>query len=86
MRKGATRDKINRTFTKHTGKAEFYDRKTGKRIRKKFEIFTDRMDMEKELIKVFPDPLVLLRVLEHSEERVTYSMDTEDFRKHATVY
>lgn len=86
MRKGATRDKINRTFTKHTGKAEFYDRSSGKRIRHKFEIFTDRIDMEKELIKQFPDPLVLLRVLEHAEERVTYSMTPEDFRKHATIY
>ena len=86
MRKGITRDKINRTFTRHTGKAEFYDRKTGKRVKKKFEVFTDRAEMEKELSKAFPDPLVLLCVLEHEETRVTYSMTPEDFRKYATIY
>lgn len=86
MRKGITRDKINRTFTRHTGKAEFYDRGTGKRSKKAFEVFTDRGDFEKELQAAFPDPLVLLRVLEHQEERITYSMTPEDFRKYATVY
>ena len=86
MRKGITRDKINRTFTRHTGKAELYDRSTGKRTKKAFVVFTDRGDFEKELQKIFPDPFVLLRVLEHKEERITYSMSPEDFRKYATVY
>lgn len=86
MRKGITRDKINRTFTLHRGKAEFYDRQSGKRVKKKFEIYTDRKDFEKELSAAFPDPLVLLRVMEHAEERVTFSMTPEEFRKHATVY
>lgn len=86
MRKGVTRDKINRTFTKHVGKAEFYDRQTGKRIKKKFELYTDRKDFEKELSAAFPDPLVLLRVMEHEENKVTFSMTPEHFRKYATVY
>ena len=86
MRKGITRDKINRTFTRHRGKAQFYNREIGKSYVKKYEIFTDRIDFEKELSKQFPDPLVLLRVLEHEEERVTYSMSPEDFRKYATIY
>lgn len=86
MRKGITRDKINRTFTRHTGKAEFYDRESGKRVRKSFEVFTDRRDFEAELKVAFPDPLVLLRVLQVESVKVTYSMTPEEFREHATIY
>lgn len=86
MRKGATRDKVNRTFTKHKGKADFYDRESGKRVRKAFELFTDRKEFESELSAMFGPGLVLLKVITHEEERITYSMSPEEFRKHATVY
>ena len=86
MRKGITRDKVNRTFTRHTGKAEFYDRETGKRVKKTFDIYTDRKSFEAELGEGFPENMVLLKVLAHEEEKVTFSMSPEDFRKYATVY
>lgn len=86
MRKAVTRDKINRTFTEHSGSAIFYNRKTGKKETKKYLIYTDRKDFEVVLQNEYAPEWLLLQVKTHSHVRKMYSMTPEDFRKYATIY
>ena len=86
MRLGKTRGMVNRSFTEHKGEAEFYNRQSGKREKKKFSIFADADRLEDAINTSQGSDYILLRVLKVSSETRTYSMSPEDFRKHATVF
>lgn len=86
MRLGKTRGMVNRSFTEHTGEAEFYDRKTGKKVKRSFSLFADQDHLEDSINGSQGSGFILLRILKVTSVTRLYSMSPEEFRKHATVF
>lgn len=85
MRLGKTRGMVNRSFTEHTGEAEFYCRSTGRKVKRSFNLFTEG-NIEDAINTSQGSDYILLRVLKIQSETRVYSMTPEDFRKNATIF